>query len=98
MILDKEAELTTATGFDLGVVRPGPGNPIKLWATGVGGDLEITTGADAAEAEAGLTALMTVDADGDVEFELPSNTQQFIATTFATGSVNVTLCGNQTNV
>jgi len=93
MILDKEAELTTATAFDLGSKKTGPGQPVKLWATGVGGSLVLTHGATNAAAD----ALITVDATKDLEFELPSNTLQFIKATFATGSVNVILPGAQTN-
>ena len=97
MIRDHEAELVTDIGFDLGPVRPGPGNPIKFWATGVGAVLIFTMGVDAAEAEAGTVPCITVDATDDVEFELPSNTQQFIATTFGSGDVGAILPGAQTN-
>lgn len=94
MILDNEAELVTATAFDLGPKKPGPGNPIKLWITGVGASVVFTTGATSAAAD----ALMTVDATaGPIEVELPSNTLQFIKATFASGAINVTLPGNQTN-
>lgn len=97
MILDNEAELTTATGFDLEAVRPGPGEPIHLWAAGVGGSLAITMGEDAPEAEGATIPCITVDATEDVEFELPSNTLQFIAAVFGTGTVNIILEGAQTN-
>ena len=93
MILDHLAELTTAQAFDLDAVRPGPGKPIKMYASGVGGSLAITTGATNAAAD----ALITVDATDDVEFELPSNTKQFIMATFAQGSVNVVMDA-QTNL
>lgn len=93
MILDSQAELTTAVAFDLGSQKPGPGNPIKLWAAGVGGSLVITTGAT----DTALDALITVDATNDLEFELPSNTLQYIIATFATGTLNVILPGAQTN-
>ena len=93
MILDHLAELTTAQAFDLDAVRPGPGKPIKMYAAGVGGSLAITTGATDAAAD----ALITVDATDDVEFELPSNTLQFIKATFAQGSVNVVMDA-QTNL
>ena len=93
MILDKLAELTTAVAFDLDAVRPGPGNPIKMYATGVGGPLVVTCGADTAAAD----ACITVDATEPVEFELPSNTKQFIKATFATGNVYVVMDA-QTNL
>lgn len=100
MILDNEAKLVTATGFDLEAVRPGPGNPIKMFATGhgAGAVLTVTTGVDAAEAEGASVPCTTAtcDADGSVEFELPSTTLQFIAAEFAVGEINITLAGNQT--
>ena len=93
MILDKLAELTTATAFDLETVRPGPGKPIKMYASGVGGSLVITTG----DTDVAADALITVDATNSVEFELPSNTKRYIIATFAAGSVNVVLDA-QTNM
>lgn len=94
MILDAQAELVTATAYDLGAKKPGPGNPLKVWITGVGAPVVFTTGATNAAAD----TLMTVDATaGPIEAELPSNTLQFIKATFATGAINITLAGNQTN-
>ncbi len=84
MYIDKDLELTSGTAKDLGVDRPGPGNPIKLFAQGVGGNVTVTTGATNAAAD----ALITVDATNDVEFELPSGTKRWIKATFAAGSVN----------
>lgn len=97
MILDKNAELTTATAYDLGTVRPGPGNPIKMFASGMAADalVTVTTGATDTAADACTTA--TVGANGTVEFELPSTTGQFIMATFAAGAINVILPGAQTN-
>ena len=53
MILDALAKIESATGFDLEAVRPGPGQPIKLFGTGLVADTDliINTGADAAEAD-----------------------------------------------
>lgn len=100
MILDNETVLTTATGLDLESVRPGPGEPIKMFGTGLAADtlLVVTHGTSAALAEGGLTECVTVtsDADGQVEFELPSTTLQWIAAVFAQGTLAVTLAGNQT--
>ena len=95
MILDKELELVTAVAFDLGTVRPGPGKPIKCIATGVTLNVAITTG----PATGAESSLMTVECGGAdlVEFELPSNTEQFIVPTFADGAVDIVLEGNQTN-
>lgn len=93
MILDNETRLTTATAFDLNVEKPGAGNPICLFASGVGGSLVVTTGATSGAA---TDACITVDATNDVEFALPSNTQQFIRATFAQGTVEVVL-DSQTN-
>lgn len=102
MILDNETKLVTATGFDLGSVRPGPGNPVKMYASGHAADalITITTGVDAAAAEGASVPCTTATcgANGCVEFELPSTTLQFIAADFAVGEINVTLPGNQTNL
>lgn len=99
MILDKETELVTATALDLEAVRPGPGKPIKLFATGMtpAALVTVTTCATVGGTYTACTTA-TVGADGSVEFELPSTTLQFIKSTFAAGSINVTLCGNQTNL
>lgn len=99
MILDNEAALVTATAFDLETVRPGPGKPIKMWAQlNAAGPLVITTGATSAALDALLT--VQVPAEG-LEFELPSNTKQFIKSTFAATAplgVFVVMEGNQTNI
>jgi hypothetical protein len=100
MLIDALAELTTAVGFDLEAVRPGPGKPIKMYGSGLGANaaVAITHGTTAALAEGGLTACIDVvaDADGEIEFHLPSTTQQFIACTFAQGWLGVVMDG-QTN-
>lgn len=96
MIIDKEAELTTTVAYDLGSVRPGPGQPIKMWFLPTAGTspLAITDGATSAAADALMTVAYTV---GEVvEFELPSNTAQFIKATF-TGQLAASLAGVQTN-
>lgn len=93
MILDKQVELATTVALDLETLRPGPGEPITLWATGVGGDLVFTTG----DAVAAADDLITVDAANDVEFYLPSNTKRWIKGTFAAGKVYVVLDA-QTNL
>ena len=105
MIIDNEAELETAVAFDLEAFRPGPGQPIKMWAnldgvipstptvpaTAVA--LVITTGPDASAALPCITVSCT---DLPTEFELPSSTEQFIMATFV-GRVAVSLPGVQTN-
>ena len=102
MILDKETQMITATALDLEAVRPGSGEPIKMFASGMtpAAVVTVTTGDDAAEAEGGTIPCTTavIGAKGSVEFELPSTTKQFIACTFAGGDLNVTLAGNQTAV
>ena len=80
MIFDKELELVAFDGLDLGSLGVGPGNPIKMWADKQNLSIVITTGADRAEAEAGLTHLITVNSKDVITFELPSNTQRWIAT------------------
>lgn len=97
MILDKMTELVTTVALDLEAVRPGPGEPIKLFSTGnaASEDIVVTTCAT----EGGVyTACVTAECDltGDVEFALPSSTLGFIKATF-TGRTFVTLSGNQTN-
>lgn len=97
MILDKEGQLITATAFDLKTVAPGPGNPVKMIVTGMNaGNLAVTHCATTGGTYTACTTV-TVQNDGDlVEFELPSNTLQFIKATFTTGEVYITLPGNQT--
>lgn len=99
MILDNDAKLVTTVAFDLETVRPGPGKPIKMWAQiDIPGALVITMGATGAAAGACIT--VQVPAEG-LEFEIPSNTLQYIKSTFTATAplgVFVTMCGNQTNV
>lgn len=102
MILDHELQMTTATGLDLEALRPGPGEPIKMYASGMtpAALVTVTMGIDKASAEAGAgpCTTATVGPKGNVEFELPSTTLQWIACAFAAGAINVTLAGNQTAV
>ena len=95
MILDNDTALATTVAFDLGVVSPGPGEPIKCIAVGVDASLAIT---HCATIGGTYTACTTVLAPaGLLEFERPSNTKQFIKATFSAGSVRVgQLAGNQT--
>lgn len=87
MFMDKQAELATTVAFDLDAVRPGPGQPIKMFANlNAAGDLVITTGATSAAAG----DLITVACDGITEFELPSTTERYIKATFA-GDVGVVM-------
>ena len=95
MILDNELAIVSATALDLESVRPGPGNPIKCFASGVTLDITITTGATAAAA--GDLQVVTGNPDGIVEFELPSSTLKFVMFTFADGEVYIVLPGVQTN-
>lgn len=94
MILDNEAVLKTATAFNLETVRPGPGRPITMFATGVGASLVITTGATSAAAG----ACITVDATSDVTFTLPTSVKQYIKCTFAAGTVAIAIPQTQTNL
>jgi len=113
MILDNEVMFGDAAAYnagveiDLGSVRPGPGNPIKCFFT------TLTTLTDCtaiAVLDAPHTvpdeALMTiggVPAAGEtIEFELPSDTQQFVilsltAASAGTFTAGVVLPGVQTN-
>ena len=85
MIMDKEVELVSDTALDLGTARPGPGNPLRVFAIGVGGSLVVTTGDDDTAAD----DLITVDASEDMEFELPSNTKRYIMASFSQGQVGI---------
>ena len=95
MILDKELEIVSGTAIDLGPKKPGPGKPIKCIARKVSANVTITTGAD----NLTLKGVLTVTCGGAelVEFELPSNIEQFVNFTFADGNVEIVLAGNQTN-
>lgn len=101
MILDALAEVPVETAptadsyLDLDAVRPGPGEPIVLWASGVGGALDIQHSVTGSGAPAG--SIITVDASEDMEFRLPSNVGRYIQANAAAGAVYVTLEGNQTN-
>jgi len=111
MFIDNEAVITVAaTDFDLGSVRPGPGEPIKMSVindsatagtyTGPIGALSmaVTHGDDAG----GETALMTVAviAGEETHFELPKNTKRYIqvAVLPANAVVAVRMSGGQTNL
>ena len=92
MIIDNEAELVTTVALDLETIRPGSGQPLKLWAKlDADGDLTITTG----DAVAAADNLMVVACVGITEFELPSSVKRYIKSTFA-GRVAVSLAGIQT--
>ena len=87
MLIDKETLLATTVALDLETVRPGPGQPIKMFADlDADGDLVITHGATSTP----ITALMTVACVGVTEFFLPSTVLQYIASTF-TGNVGVVM-------
>lgn len=93
MFIDNETELATGVALDLEAIRPGPGQPIKLWANlDADGDLVITMG----PTNAAAGSCITVACVGITEFELPSSTERWIMSTFA-GRVAVTLAGVQTN-
>ena len=97
MILDHYAELTTATPFDLGAKKPGPGEPIVMYASGMtpGAQVAVATSATSGGAYVNV-ADATVGADGTVEFRLPSTTLQWIQSTFAGGALNIVMEGTQT--
>ena len=93
MIIDNDAKLTSTVAFDLETVRPGPGEPLKMWCIlDTPGTLTITDGATSAAADALMTVSCT---DSPTEFQLPSSTARYIKSTF-TGTVAFTLCGVQT--
>lgn len=95
MIVDATMELTTTVAFDLGAVRPGPGEPIKIMAVGVSGTVTITHCATIGGSYT-ANSVQTCGA-GIAEFVLQSDTLQFIKVAFAAGSVEVVLPGVQTN-
>lgn len=93
MIIDNQAQLVTTVAFDLETVRPGPGEPLKMWCIlDTPGNLVITDGATSAAADALMTVSCT---DSPTEFELPSTVARYIKSTF-TGRVAFTLAGVQT--
>ncbi len=97
MIFDKEAEILNGVGFDLETMQPGPGNPLKVWAGVIGDIIEITMGTTKAEAEGGLIPCITVNSNMNITFELPSNTQRWIATISEIDGLFIILPGFQTN-
>lgn len=87
MLIDNETLLATTVALDLEALRPGPGQPIKMFADlDADGDLVITHGATVTAA----TALMTVACAGITEFHLPSSTLRWIKATF-TGNVGIVM-------
>ena len=115
MILDNEtlfanglAHDGTAEVIDLGVPRPGPGNPIKIFIQG-SSDLAactgftVTDGATVSAADALVTQVATL-AGVLVEFELPSDVARYVTmdltgtTSAGTWTAGIVLPGNQTNL
>jgi len=101
MILDKDCIMATTVAFDTRAISndigPGPGQPLLMVAAGLpAGDLAITH-CDTVGGTYTACTTVTVGADDDVvEFRLPSNTQQFIKATFASGELFFAMEGNQT--
>ena len=111
LIADDQAYSTAASDvLDLETVRPGPGQPVKMFIQG-SSDLATCTGftvTDAATDTAGddlLTHVGTV-AGKIIEFELPSDVARYIKVTITTGTslsagswtCGVVLPGVQTNL
>ena len=107
MVADDLAHDGTPSEIDLGVVRPGPGNPIKMFIAG-SSDLAACTGfvvvdgAATSPSDALLTQTCTL-AGKTIEFELPSDVARFVSvdlvgtTTAGTWSCGVILPAAQTN-
>ena len=101
MILDALATLEAGVPFDTDAIRPGPGEPIVLFAAGQtpGALITVTTDADdGAGAPAGAPSACTtatVDVDGSVQFEVPSSAKQWIVSDV---ECYVVLKGGQTNL
>lgn len=114
MILDKNAMWADALAhdgtdpvLDLGVVRPGPGEPVKCFISGsstLAGctGFVITDGATVTAADAHTTVVATL-AGKTVEFELPSDIARYVkialvgTTSAGTWTAGVVLPGIQTN-
>ena len=118
MILDKEVLIADDQAFstaassvlDLETVRPGPGQPVKMFIQG-SADLAACTGftvvdgATSSPSDALLTVISTL-AGKIVEFELPSDVARYIKVTITTGTslsagswtCGVVLPGVQTNL
>jgi hypothetical protein len=114
MILDKEVLFGDAAAYNAGVeidldtVRPGPGKPIKCFFTTLTTLTNCTAIAvlDAPHTvpDEALITIEAVPAAGEtIEFDLPSDTQQFVAlsltaATAGTFTSGVVLEGVQTNL
>lgn len=117
MLLDKNAMFAddlayngTAAVIDLATVRPGPGQPVKIWVQGSAGltactGFTVTDGATSAAGDAFLTYVCTLPGK-IVELELPSDVARYVTLTLTTGSslsagtwsAGVSLAGVQTNL
>jgi hypothetical protein len=117
MLLDKLAMFAddlaydgTSTVVDLQSVRPGPGEPVKIWIQGSASltactGVAITDGATSSAADAFLTYVCTLPGK-IVQLELPSDVARYVKLTLTTGSslsagtwsAGVTLEGVQTNL
>lgn len=117
MIVDKQAMFAddlahggTVDYVDLGATRPGPGNPVKCFASGV--SLAGATGLLVTDCDtSGGTYTDVVEIDvtsaelnaGGIEFELPSHIRQYVkvalvgTTSAGTWSAGVILPGFQSN-
>jgi len=115
MILDNEATFAhqqaygTAAGtyIDLGVTRPGPGQPIKCFIQGNGltgaTGFTITDGTTSSAADAHSTIVASI-VDDIFEFELPSDIARYVNVTVTgtlsagTWSAGIVMAGVQTAV
>lgn len=98
MIRDNETTIVAATDLDLEAVRPGPGEPIRVWLVDDTAEAITVSHGDAVGTEATLLVL-TVAADEITELELPSSTKRYVRFTPAAGTIDggVSLAGVQTN-
>jgi len=108
MFADKLAFGSPPTVLDMGSIRPGPGEPLKIFVQGSADfagatGIVITDGTTVAAADPLVTHVC--DLTGKlVEFELPSDTAQFVGVALTgtpsagTWTCGVTLPGNQTAV
>jgi len=109
MFLDEAAFDATPAVLDLGCIRPGPGRPLKVFASGVGvTDMTAIAVTDGATVGAATDALLTVPAsatemnEGGVTFTLPSETKEFVTIaltgiTAGTVTAGIILDSGQTN-
>ena len=87
MYIDKEVELVSNQPLDLETDRPGPGQPIQLYGTGLSGNVDVYMG-DTSGTLDDFCVSIVPGADGAGAAFLPTTTKRYIKATI-TGSGRV---------